>query len=150
METFDLKAFFPYQVRIFYSAVSQSVADIYSRAYGLTVYEWRVMAVLGNHQPLSASEVVDHSSLDKVQVSRAIKGLLSAGLLERRVDGSDRRRVNLLLTDRGATVFQDLVPKVEAREREILRGLSPEEQETLKTLMARVRSNAEICLKRSL
>lgn len=143
---FDLKAFFPYQVRVFYTAVSQSVADIYSKSHGLTVNEWRVMSVLGNRPPLSASEAVDHSSLDKVQVSRAIKGLLKSGLLERRTDGADRRRVHLILTARGREIFLELVPMVAARERELLQGLSPAEQETLKALMARVRENAEICL----
>ena len=145
-DPFDLQAFFPYQVRVFYREVSQSIADIYVKKHGLTVYEWRVMAVLGNHQPLSASEVVQHSSLDKVQISRAIKGLMKAGLLERRVDDTDKRRVNLCLTQHGNAVFRELVPLVRQREREILSNLSADEEAMLKKLMARVRENASACL----
>ncbi|WP_020592978.1 MarR family winged helix-turn-helix transcriptional regulator [Kiloniella laminariae] len=146
IESLNLKDFFPYEVRIFYRAISQSVATIYTRAYGLTVYQWRVMVVLGNYPPLSASEVVDHSSLDKVQVSRAIKGLLKAGYLERGVSSADKRRVNLFLTREGRQVLSELIPQVRAREQEILAGLSPEEERLLRSLMARVRKNAEDCL----
>ena len=67
---FTLEAFFPYQVRMFYLQVSQAVSAIYASRYGLSVSEWRTMAVLGSHQPLSASEVVRHSSIRSVGRSR--------------------------------------------------------------------------------
>ncbi|WP_419904101.1 MarR family winged helix-turn-helix transcriptional regulator [Kiloniella sp.] len=144
-KSFDLQEFFPYQVRVFYRAVSQSVAEVYTKTHGLTVYQWRVMVVLGNKQPLSASEVVEYSSLDKVQVSRAIKGLLNRDFIERRVDSVDKRKVNLLLTEEGGRVLEELVPLVLKREAEILEGLNPEEKATLEGLMSRVLSNAEKC-----
>ena len=140
---FTLDEFFPYQVRMFYLQVSQAVSDIYSSRYGLTVSEWRTMAVLGNHQPLSASDVVQRSSIDKVQVSRAIQGLLKRGLLQRRVDVDDRRRVNLHLTNKGQQVFADLVPRVRALEEQLLNCLSESERHTLKVLMTKVRGQAE-------
>ena len=46
---FTLEAFFPYQVRMFYLQVSQAVRAIYASRYGLSVSEWRTMAVLGSH-----------------------------------------------------------------------------------------------------
>ncbi len=144
-KSFDLKYFFPYKVRVFYRAVSQSIAEVYTKSHGLTVYQWRVMVVLGNTQPLSASEVVDYSSLDKVQVSRAIKGLLNRDFIERRVDSIDKRKVNLLLTEEGTKVLNELVPLVLEREAEILDGLNFDEKKTLETLMARVLTNAERC-----
>ncbi len=139
---FTLEAFFPYQVRMFYLQVSQAVSAIYASRYGLSVSEWRTMAVLGSHQPLSASEVVRHSSIDKVQVSRAIKGLLTRDLLQRWVDPADRRRVTLHLTDQGQRVFADLVPQVRALEQQLLGCLSEDEQQTLKALMNKVRVQA--------
>lgn len=141
---FTLEEFFPYQVRRFYLEVSQSVTDIYSSRYGLSVSEWRTMSVLGNHQPLSASDVVLRSSIDKVQVSRGIQGLLKRGLLQRQVDNADRRRVHLHLTDTGQQVFADLVSRVRAREQQLLSDLSDEQRDTLKALMAKVRRQAEL------
>ncbi len=140
---FYLETFFPYQVRVFYLEVSQAVSDIYISRYGLTVSEWRTMAVLGNHQPLSASDVVQRSSIDKVQVSRAIQGLLKRDLLQRRVDPVDRRRVNLHLTDKGQQVFADLIPRIRTLEQQLLGCLSETEQQTLRALMSKVRLQAE-------
>ncbi|MEH6648846.1 MAG: MarR family transcriptional regulator [Motiliproteus sp.] len=141
---FYLETFFPYQVRMFYLSVSQSVSDIYGIRYGLGVAEWRTMAVLGNHQPLAASDVVQRSSIDKVQVSRAIQGLLKRELLERRTDPVDRRRVSLQLTAEGQNIFNDLVPRVRDLEQQLLSCLTEAEQSTLKALMGRVRQQAEI------
>ena len=139
---FELQEFFPYQVRIFYKAVSQSVTDIYASLHGLSVQEWRVMAVLGNNQPLTASELVELSSMDKVQISRAIKKLEETNLLFRQEDPEDRRRIFLTLSRRGNDIFQELVPKVLQLEQDLLAGLTDEEQATLLGLMEKVRINA--------
>jgi DNA-binding MarR family transcriptional regulator len=139
---FELSSFFPYLVRIYYRAVSQSVSSIYSTLYGLSVSEWRTMAVLGPHQPLSASEIVERSSMDKVNVSRAIAGLRKKGFLGRGVNADDRRRVVLWLTENGNDVFQTLVPLIRELEAKLLDGLSEDEQATLIRLMEKVRNNA--------
>lgn len=144
---FDLRSFFPYLVRIYYRAVSSSVTQIYASLYGLTVSEWRAMAVLGPYRAMSASEIVAHSSMDKVNVSRAIAGLRNAGLVKRDIDGDDRRRSVLRLTDRGREVFNILVPKVMALEDRLLDGLTEEERETLIALMEKVRQNALAAMK---
>ncbi len=139
---FEISSFFPYLVRIYYRAVSQSVSNIYSTQFDLSVSEWRTMAVLGPHQPLSASEIVKHSSMDKVNVSRAIAGLRKKGFLGRGVNTDDRRRVVLWLTEKGNEVFQTLVPQVLELEARLLDGLSEDEQATLIRLMEKVRNNA--------
>ncbi len=101
------------------------------------------MAVLGPQRAMSATEIVEQSSMDKVNVSRAVKGLRRAGYLRRDINGDDRRRAVLRLTDEGVKVYRALVPLVLELEADLLKGLSPEEQETLVRLMEKVRENAE-------
>ena len=113
------------------------------RRYHRPIAEWRTMAVLGSHGTLSASEIVGLSGIDKVNVSRAIQGLRKAGLLRRDIDGEDRRRALLRLTERGKEAFRTLVPLVLKREAELLAGLSAQERTTLFRLMEKVRRNAE-------
>jgi len=139
---FQLEHFFPYLVRRYYQAVSRSVTMIYERDYNLTASEWRTLAVLGREQPLSASEIVDRSNIDKVKVSRAISGLTKIGYLERRVDDRDRRKVALHLTQAGQAVFEDLAQKVQNLENTLLSGFSEEERSLLEGFMQRVRDNA--------
>lgn len=140
---FNLKGFFPYMVRVFYQAVSTSVSDVYTDAFGLTVAEWRVMAVLGPHQSMSANEITNRSSMNKVNVSRAVSRLRKRGFLKQDIDGDDRRRSVLHLTEEGKDAFSLLVPMVREVEAQLLDGLTEEEIAQLTGLMAKVRANAE-------
>jgi len=140
---FDLHRFFPYLVRIYYRAVSEAISSVYTENFGLSVTEWRTMAVLGPHKSLSASQIVAQSSMDKVIVSRAIKGLQAQGLLKRDIDGDDRRRAVLRLTGQGQALFAKLVPMVKKAEENCLQSLNMQERNTLIGLMQRVRIDAE-------
>jgi hypothetical protein len=42
-------------------------------ATGISVPEWRVMAVLGEHSPQSTQEVIARTEMDRVRVSRAAR-----------------------------------------------------------------------------
>jgi len=143
MDTFELAEFFPYLVRVYYRAVSDAVSSIYSTRYGLTTSEWRTMAVLGPTTTLSASEIVERSSMDKVNVSRAIKGLQKTGFLRRDIDGQDKRRAVLRLTQKGSEAFAILAPLVKQVEQDLLTDFSEQERMKLVNMMKRVRANAE-------
>lgn len=147
MHDFDLRDFFPYRVRVFATAVSAAVTRVYTERHGLAVSEWRTMAILGSNRALSAKEIVEKSSMDKVNVSRAVQSLRKKGLLKRDIDGDDRRRAVLRLTEEGNRVFQDLVPLVRDVEQQLISDLSDDELRVLEKLMARVKTKAEETLK---
>ncbi|MTI08999.1 MarR family winged helix-turn-helix transcriptional regulator [Curvivirga aplysinae] len=136
--SFDLQSFFPYRARMFYWAASQAIKDVYAKEFGLSVNEWRTMANLHDFRPLSAKEIVERSSIGKVDVSRAITSLQEKDLLERHIDPTDRRRVLLCLTNKGKKMMNELLPLLREREKEILSGLNQEEYETLLQLMSKV------------
>ncbi len=142
-DDFSLHKFFPYLVRVYYRAVSGSVSRVYGSQFDLSVSEWRTMAVLGPYGVLSATEIVDRSSIDKVNVSRAIKGLQKRGYLKRDIDGEDKRKAVLRLTDEGRRTYIQLIPMIKALESQLLEGMSHEEVCTLIRLMAQVQKNAE-------
>ena len=142
-DEFDLHSFFPYLVRIYYRAVNEAISSVYTEKFGLSVSEWRTMAVLGPHNSLSATQIVAQSSMDKVVVSRAIKGLQTHGFLKRDIDGDDRRRAVLRLTGQGQDLFTKLVPMVKRAEESCLQHLTTQERNTLIALMQRVRISAE-------
>jgi DNA-binding MarR family transcriptional regulator len=91
---------------------------------------------------MSALDIIERSSMNKVNVSRAVARLRKRGFLKQDIDGDDRRRSVLRLTEEGRKVFYDLIPRVKEVERQLLAGLSEEEIRTLISLMARVRENA--------
>ena len=66
--------------------VSMSIAEAYEREFGLSIPQWRVIAVLARYPELSAIEVAERTAMDKVAVSRAVQGLLASRRLVRGYD----------------------------------------------------------------
>lgn len=140
---FDLQSFFPYLVRVFYSDVTAALAEIYTTDHGLTPSEWRTMAILSEHGKIPASEIVDRSSMDKVSVSRAVKRMHERGLLEKSSNLEDARSTLLDLSQKGKTIYADIVPKVLAAEKRMLKGVSDRDFQSFLKVMSKVRNNLE-------
>ena len=140
---FDLHKFFPYLVRIFYRSVSDSVSQIYSSKFNLSVSEWRVMVVLKPNRVMSAGEIVERSSMSNVDVSRAINSLKNSGLLKRDINGDDKRRAALWLTADGIKIFDALIPLVTELEKLLLEDLSDDEIQSFISTMEKIRTNAD-------
>ena len=84
----ELEGFLPYRLSVLSNTVSQAIAAEYEQRFGLSVTEWRVMAVLGRYTGISAREVAERTAMDKVAVSRAVARLLESG----RIGGLSRSR----------------------------------------------------------
>ncbi len=101
----DLERFLPYRLSVLANRVSRALAAQYRDRFGLSIPEWRVLAVLGRDGRLSAVEIAARTSMDKVKVSRAIAALLHKGLVRRQRDPHDRRVTRIEATPRGREVY---------------------------------------------
>ncbi len=131
----ELERFLPYRLSLLANQVSQGIARTYEQRFGLSVTEWRVIALLGRYPGLSATEVTERSGMDKVAVSRAVRRLIEAGRIQRHDSDADRRAKHLYLSPQGHEVYDAIVPAALAFEREILEALSDEERRTLDALI---------------
>ncbi|MBA2237498.1 MAG: winged helix-turn-helix transcriptional regulator [Lysobacter sp.] len=134
----DLVHFLPYRLSVLSNRVSSAIAREYSERFGLGVTEWRVLAVLGRYPDISANEVAQRTAMDKVAVSRAVAGLVSAGRLLRETDGSDRRRSVLRLSEAGYRIHDEVAPLALAFERRVLAGMDASERTLLFRLLDRL------------
>jgi DNA-binding MarR family transcriptional regulator len=101
--------------------------------------------VLGRFPGSTASEVVERTAMDKVSISRAVNNLVEKGLLQRRTDPNDRRRLRLYLTrEQGKNVLQSIVPLAAAYEIELLESWDAEERDVLNELLNKLQAGAEI------
>jgi len=91
--------------------------------YGITRREWRLLATLAEHGPLSPSELADMAHLDRARTSRAIGVLVQKGLLSRHVHAADTRRAQLTLTEEGQQLHAEVFPLVAAINSQLLDGL---------------------------
>jgi DNA-binding MarR family transcriptional regulator len=133
----DLKLdqFLPYRLSVLTNTVSSAIAAAYSRRFGLTIPEWRVLAVLAENPGLSAAEITVRTAMDKVAVSRAVASLLTRRAIMRSTSVRDRRRSHLELTTQGNKVYAEVVPFARAYEQELLEPLSRAERAALDHLL---------------
>lgn len=139
-----LEDFLPYRLSILSNTVSGTIAGAYSKRFGLSIPEWRIMAVLGRHPGLSAVEVAERTLMDKVAVSRAVAKLIKSGRINRRFADQDRRRSILHLSPDGEQVYAEVAPLALKFESDLLHGLSEEEVHTLDVLLERLLARARL------
>jgi len=138
-----LESFLPYRLAVLANTVSKGIARLYADRFGITISEWRILAILGAFGPATASAIQGRSAMDKVQVSRAIARLTEAGLIDRTVDEADRRRQTIAMTAAGERGYREIVPLARAREAALLEGFSAEERDVLDRLLDRLQERAE-------
>jgi DNA-binding MarR family transcriptional regulator len=140
----DLDRFVPYRLSVLSNRVSSAIARHYSDAFGLSIPEWRVMAVLGGTPGLSAREVAQRTAMDKVQVSRAVASLMRARRVARAGDTQDGRVTRLSLTPKGRAIYDEIVPLALRLEELFLSALSPDERRTFDRLMTKLARQARL------
>ena len=120
----ELTRFTPYRLYVLSRETSSTLAEIFLIKFGLTIFEWRCIAVLGNYQPLSANDICDRASMDKVQVSRALAKLVDKGIVIRNTNREDRRGCRLRLSARGKRMYEKIVPLAKSWEAKLLAALT--------------------------
>ncbi|MEQ1811278.1 MAG: MarR family winged helix-turn-helix transcriptional regulator [Terricaulis sp.] len=137
-ELLVLEDFLPYRLSILSNRVSRAIAARYADTFGLTIPEWRVIAVLGRRPGLTAKEVAEATEMDKVAVSRAVAKLVESKRVAARADRDDARRQILSLTAQGESVHARIAPIALASEQRLLAALDARERAQLDALVDRL------------
>ena len=133
-----LERYMPYRLSILSNRVSSIIAEAYKDRFGLSITEWRIMAVLGEYPGVSADEVSSKTQIEKSMISRAVQKLLDRQLVQRRVDAADRRRHHLKLTESGLEVYDQVVPMSYDYEKRLLDCLTEMELTQLDSLIEKL------------
>ena len=139
-----LEDFLPYRLAVVSHTVSTNIARVYDKRFGLTIPEWRVIAILGRFPGLSAVEVAERTMMDKVAVSRAVTKLIKNGRLDREFADADRRRSILSLSEEGKRVHDEVAPLALQFERDLLHGLNEDDIERFNVVMERLLARARL------
>lgn len=138
-----LSAYLPYRLSVVSNKASSLIARAYQSRFGLSIWEWRVVAVLGAGEALTAQAICEATAMDKVTVSRAIRALDGRGLIIRTPSASDRRASDVSLTDEGRAIYEEVAPLALDYERALLEGFSEAEQAALTGLLERLETRAD-------
>lgn len=143
-DTLNLEDFLPYRLSVLSHTISTTIAKAYETKFGVSIPEWRVIAILGRFPGLSAVEVADRTMLDKVAVSRAVTKLIKNGRVDREFADADRRRSILQLSQEGQQVHDEIAPLALAFEDELLHGIDAEDYETFNVILERLLGKARL------
>jgi DNA-binding MarR family transcriptional regulator len=134
-----LSEFLPYQLSVTSNAVSDLIARGYRGRFGLKIPEWRLMAVLGEHDTVTQRDLVLATAMDKVSVNRATKTLVERGLIGRAPNMSDGRSHHLALTASGRELYENIVPLAISIEEELEMALGPDDANALAAILKKLR-----------
>jgi DNA-binding MarR family transcriptional regulator len=137
-----LEDFLPYRLSITSHTVSTNIARVYEKRFGVSIPEWRVIAVLGEYPGLSAVEVAERTLMDKVAVSRAVTKLIKNGHIDRQFADADRRRSILNLSEQGREVHNEIAALALQFERELLQDISEEDYATFISILEKLLEKA--------
>ena len=121
---FRLEDFLPYRLSVATNRISRAFAAHYEQEFGISIPEWRVIAVLGAFAPLSSNAICERTAMDKAKVSRAVAGLLERGLIQRDAHATDQRLIQLTLSNPGRKTYEAIIPRARAIEAAVTKGLS--------------------------
>jgi DNA-binding MarR family transcriptional regulator len=107
-------------------------------ALGESIFVWRLLAYLHDDGPSIQAELADATAQHPASVSRLLDEMEEAGLVVRRRDGVDRRRVRVELTAAGDAKYDSLYDEALSVLEESLSHLSEAEQRELAQLLTKM------------
>ncbi len=133
-----LDSFIPYRLSVTSNLVSGTIARAYDTLFGLRIPEWRLIAVIAEHDGITQAGIGARTRMDKVTVSRATASLCERGLVARVAHPDDRRSHKLCLTASGRSLYGEVAPKALELEARIFGGFDRAERATLMAMLRRI------------
>ncbi len=137
-----LDRFVPYRLSVTSNLVSDVIASAYEALFGLTIPEWRVIAVVAENDGITQQGICTATRMDKVTVSRATLALVDRGLIARAPNSADRRSRLLALTRAGKALYADVAPKALEFEHRIFAAFPQEEIERFMDMLRAIEHRA--------
>lgn len=110
---------------------------------GVTAAQWAVLKQIALRKGETASALCRCIGCDTGSMTRMLDRLEEKGLIRRERSTTDRRVVQLAITENGAALLPLVVPRVVGVMNQALADFTPEELEQAKALVRRIAANLE-------
>jgi DNA-binding MarR family transcriptional regulator len=127
------------------AAASEAVSHQFHahvKRQGLRVTEWRVLACLADVPELMVTELAALTLYDQPRLTKTLDQMAARGLVERRVDAADRRRVLVAVTAAGRATVEPLQAAARDHEAAVLAALPEADAARIKTALRTLRDRA--------
>ena len=139
--------FLTFQLIRLANAAKANVTRQYLADFGLSVPEWRLLAMTIRFEPVRFSELVANSSMDKGQASRTLQALTRNGLIAARDAGTGGKRASdssapviLTVTAKGRRLYATALPVAQRNQARLLMLLTREERKQLYVILYKLYS----------
>ena len=102
--------------------------------------QWTILYYLSNYGPTPLVELSSYLGVEKPTVTRTINRLEELGYVEQ-IPGKDKREKIMHLTAHGEQVYKEVRVTIDEYERNILSGITEEEQKDVIRIMKTIRNN---------
>ncbi|HBA04494.1 MAG TPA: MarR family transcriptional regulator [Clostridium sp.] len=123
---------------------AKKLADEFNRRLqenGTTRVQWIALFYIGKAGEISQKELSDYMDIKESSMVRLIDRMEKEELVERRKDSEDRRITKIILTDKGKFLKEELMPRGQAFQDDVLKGISKENLEIFKEVLQRMIDN---------
>lgn len=96
--------------------VSRSVQEVLEREEGVSLDQWRALRSLSRDEGRTMGELAERLQIPAASLTRLVDGLVDNALVYRYAPTTDRRRVEVLLSDAGAAALSRLEDLVRIHE----------------------------------
>lgn len=139
-------AFVPDYLLYLLAAASHSASGEFHqkvRARGIRVPEWRVLACLCDEDGQMLTRLAGFALMEQSRMTKVVDQMAMKGLVSRRSDVADRRRVRIFLTGEGRALAEELVAEARRHEESLARELPPGLMRALKDALKRINAHYE-------
>lgn len=135
--------FLTYRILRVHTKLNAQATRFLKESSGLSLSQWRVVAMVGVEKETTLSGIVRLSQMDKGQVSRCVKTLIGDGIITTSSHETDQRRQLLSLTDKGRALYRQTLPNMRRRQAHLMQQLDPEELRVLYAALDKLELAAE-------
>ncbi|MCO8309211.1 MarR family winged helix-turn-helix transcriptional regulator [Pseudomonas mandelii] len=114
------------------------IIDTHMEPHGITAAQFKVLIIMAQFGVNTPAELCRHLSLDSGSMTRMLDRLEQKGFLARQRSEADRRQVQLVLTEQGQQLT-DQLPQIGAEAMNELAGaLTPDELKILEQILKKI------------
>lgn len=109
----------------------------------ITVDQCLLLIVLNKNSNYSQKEIAELIFKDNASITRIIELMVKKEYLTRKINELDRRKFNLVITEKGKKTIELLAPVINKNRQDALKGLSENEIELLDKILIKIISNCK-------
>ena len=133
----------PNHSKLFKKIFAEAFSNVKNK-YDLTTNEILFLLYLDkNERSNSASEIVDELMITKSHLSKSIDSLYKRGIIEKKIDESDKKVIRLFIVDKNSSLLKELRNIEGEMYKKIIFGINKSDLEAFERVLNQIKINFE-------